>query len=271
LFAIISNRTFVLLEDCVGRICSGNNHTGLDIKAWLAPSEELKLYTQQNLTTVKINFDTEDTSIERVAPVLQLTFDQTRYSLVQWKDRIVASMDIDQLFARGQRFLYGLLFHETLDIFNRIDSLPFDISIVMEYSKKDDNLTACLKSILSREEEEEVSYLSTTNKKSCNIFALDFDNATNTTEKYPQEIHVGDNTCSISILNISSTITAQEWWRSMDLAANARSGWITSITSSNRLLTSFIQERMEYYRHRETWWLGRDPFYIPEFPICYYS
>lgn len=255
-----------MLEDCEG-LCV-KEHYSLATKAWLdcdlsaVKSDFVKIGTYKAPVggrTIHVSMENEK--------VIQLQFEQRQLNLAEWSDMIgtesANQLDtLQQMFALGGQLLYGLLFHEVFDIVHRIDppwqeSPSTSIVIDMEDRSISGEIETCLDSML----EEPLRF--TPDEESCHVFLLTSKETANTTNS-----DLLTHRCSFSPIPI---IGDANWWRNIDLASRARSGWIAPINSSLlKPASSLIKERMEYYRHHETWILGRDPFYIPKLQECTY-
>jgi hypothetical protein len=271
LYSIICNRTFVLLGDC-GRPCVKEKYS-LVAKAWLDDISSGVKYDASNSTISKLHLDNETFQASMVnEKILQLQFDQHHYNLSEWTDMMHTEQPnqlttLEQMYARGGRFLYGLLFHEAFDILQRIDPPwhePPTTSIVIDFEIdfRSGEIEKCLDSMLPEPPR------FTPEAEHCHVFLL-------TAAQQPNDTNVNfiDPNCSFSFVHLTiSSSTDGNWWRRIDLASRARSGWIAPFNSSLiSAAPSFIEERMEYYRHRETWILGRDPFFITKLQECYYQ
>eukprot|EP00980_Cylindrotheca_fusiformis_P008292 scaffold1736_cov127-Cylindrotheca_fusiformis.AAC.106 len=220
----------------------------------------------------KLRFGSENVQSSMVdEEVLQLDFDKFHFSLAEWTNMICAEHPcqlntLKKMFAQGGRFLYGLLFHETFDILERI-SPPWleppstTIAVYLETGARADDIEKCVASMLP----EPLHF--TPIAEQCHVLLL-----VKAHELDAKVSNFSSQRCSFSPVPVpSSALTNRDWWRAVDLASSVRSGWIAPFNSSSAPTTaSLIGERIEYYRHRETWILGRDPFYIPKLQECIY-
>lgn len=160
--------------------------------------------------------------------------------------------------------LYGTLFHEAFDILRRFEP-PWNeqpttaIALVHEKTHIIEAALTCVSAMIPQS----LEYVSDVER--CHIFHISA-----TSNGSVAENNFSYGRCSASNIEIPTKIDdVVDLWQSIDSASQARSGWITS--NENALassVTSLIKERIEYYRHRETWLLGRDPFQISSLAEC---
>lgn len=269
LYSIISNRTFLLLEGDCGN-ASDKDKNIFDSKAWLATDivSATRPYICNN-TRTKFHFDGPHTSSwEESLSIIEPDFENQHYNLSHWRERIHSKsqgLQVEHLFARGNTFLYGFLFHEIFDIKERINppwNVPPTTSILLDKDVSNFSIKSiekCLEPFV-----EEKSF--TSNKADCHIFVI-----SEAKQSSDRNIDVNNN-CSYSFIELTSHSAPDgSWWRNIDIASHTRTGWIAPFHSTMpQATTTFMKERIEYYRYRETWKLGRDPFYISELKECYY-
>jgi hypothetical protein len=235
--------------------------------------------------------------------LVSVRFSRNHYNLSDWnvllQNGATYSLTIlEQLFARGIKFLYGMLFHQVFSLRVRFESPwehPPATTVVLDLENVQqsvDNLEKCMVSMFLMESNDDGDLISPSD---CHIFAIPSSNFFNATKfddyAWWKRERAGSGTwrnCSNSFLPLYDAHQKDPpdfdkdniWWKNLDLISRARSGLIAPLYDSSeeegsRIQTSsslllIIKEWIEYKRHLETWKLGREPFRISKLQECFY-
>lgn len=266
----MTNRSFVLLDDCLPP-CT-DDRDALVRKGWMKDIPlPFQKATFESLGVQSVSFESDPLNLSMLdEAMLNLDFRKEHYSQADWinmltNDTSGSQVILEQLFARGQRFLYGLLFHEIFDIYERIEP-PWDespsVSIVVDLEGSSlplKEIEECLTPMIPK--------TGFTSPEPCHLFLLGYGTETNGTE-----IDIKNTRCTSSLVELPKSDRLDKYgWRIFDFVARARTGWVSS--EKSKFLpssVSIMKERIEFYRYRETWKLGRDPFFIENMKECIY-
>mmetsp|Transcript_10288 Transcript_10288/g.24658 ORF Transcript_10288/g.24658 Transcript_10288/m.24658 type:complete len:241 (-) Transcript_10288:2262-2984(-) len=233
-------------------------------------------FRQENIESLEVqslSFDSDPLNLSILDDaILNLQLQKEHYSQADWMDVLGnttndSQVALEQLFARGQPFLYGLLFHELFDIYERIEppwNEPPSASIVVDLEGSSrlpsKDIEECLAPMIPRP--------GFTSPEPCHLFLLRYGSLpTNGTES-----GITNTRCTSSLVELpTSDKLDKEGWRILDFISRARTGWVSAEKSKIMpSVASLLQERIEFYRYRETWKLGRDPFFIEDLKECIY-
>ncbi|KAG7371038.1 hypothetical protein IV203_019608 [Nitzschia inconspicua] len=217
-----------------------------------------------------------------------------------WKQLVIESNSsavlgrLQDLYEHGKEVAYGILFHELMFPCERfslvLESLP-EISMILELHVGDkgaESIVHCINVLLQKNSPDDVAILPGSGI-SCHLYVVSGASRIEETALSPIIEYIGydlytisvgnDQQCSMSFLPISEPEgDAQKlgptFWRSVQRAATARSGWIRPMNDSAdarfQAGAIFARQQLEYHRYYETWKQGREPFEISPLPECRY-
>lgn len=289
LFSILSNRTLIVQPNCQGRPCIDDWFI-LKPRPWANDIQNTTSFIQQKAQLQEYYAEwLVDDEGEPSAPfpeketVIRVGFRQNHYNFTDW-DRIFRRYNRTQnngtilieLFAQGIHFLYGMLFHR-LFTFREHCEQPWGefppkklVLLDLPEIRKTTNtrVSQCLDTLVSAK-----TVAKKLTSHTCHIFVMTSKDATInwTDDSFGED---SCHNCSFSWLPVYDEDNYSDgWWKFLDLVSLAHSGWISFkqdvLSRSSDPTTSLVKEWIEYKRYLETWKMGREPFIISEFPVCF--